>query len=181
MALIIEDGTGKADATSYVTVAEARAYALARGVTLPADDAALEALLMQAMDYLEAQRKLYQGERTWPVGTLAHPAAQALQWPRTGVLVDCRYELASDAIPAELKRAQMQAAMEAFAGISLMPSTDGRFVKREKVDVIETEYMTGQDMGAGSVMGSPSFPAVDALLQSLYDCGGGFFLKTVRV
>lgn len=181
MALEIEDGTGKADSNSYVSVAEARAYATARGITLPADDLAVESLLIQSMDYLEAQRRLYQGEKTWPVGTVAHPAAQALQWPRTGVLVDCRYELADDVIPGELKRAQMQAALEVFAGIPLMPSSNGRVVKREKVDVIETEYMTGTEIGASGALGTPSFPAVDALLESLYGCGGGFFLKTVRV
>lgn len=181
MALTIEDGTGKADSTSYVTVAEARAYAAARGVVLPSDDAELEALLVKAMDYLEAQRKLYAGERTWAVATTAHPAVQALQWPRCGALLDCRHAIAHDSIPVELKRAQMQAAMEVFAGRDLMPSSDGRIVKREKVDVIETEYMTGQDIGGGTAVGAVTFPAVDALLEPLYGCGGGFFLKTVRV
>lgn len=181
MALVIEDGTGKADATSYVTVAEARAYATARGVTLPADDSAVEAQLTQAMDYLEAQRGRYQGYKTWPVGTTAHPDAQGLQWPREGVIIDCHYQLPNNVIPGELKKAQMQAVLEIQAGLSLMPSGDGRVVKREKVDVIETEYMTGNDLGAGGSMG-PTFPALDALLEPLFEpCGGGFFLKTVRV
>lgn len=182
MALTIEDGTGKADSNSYVSVAEAQAYATARGISLPSDEAEVEALLVKAMDYLEAQRKLYSGERTWAVATTAHPDVQALQWPRTGAMLDCRTTIASDAIPAELKRAQMQASMEVFAGHELLPSSDGRIVKREKVDVIETEYMTGQDMGVASgVVGVVSFPAVDVLLEPLYGCGGGFFLKTVRV
>ena len=54
MALEIEDGTGKPNSNSYVTVAQARSYALARGVELPAAEAAVESLLVQAMDYLEA-------------------------------------------------------------------------------------------------------------------------------
>ena len=182
MALTIEDGTGKADSNSYVTVAEAQAYAAARGVALPSDEAEVEALLVKAMDYLEAQRKLYTGERTWAAATGAHPAVQALQWPRTGALLDCKYAIAEDSIPAELKRAQMQAAMEVFAGRDLLPSSDGRIVKKEKVDVLETEYMTAQDMGGASGgVGVVAFPAVDALLEPLYGCGGGFFLKTVRV
>jgi len=181
MALEIEDGTGKSNSNSYVTVAQAREYAQARGVVLPAEEPAVEALLIQAMDYLEAQRSRYQGRKTWPVGTVAHPAAQALQWPRTGVIIDCDYALPDNVIPTELKNAQMQLGMEVFSGLVLMPSSDGRVVKREKVDVIETEYMTGQDLGAGGSMG-PSFPAVDALLEPLFNaCGGGFFLKTVRV
>lgn len=174
MALVIEDGTGKDNATSYVTVAEARQYAQARGVTLPAAEEAVEAMLVQAMDYLEAQRWRYQGSKTYP-------GVQALQWPRSGVILDCHYRLASNVIPVELKKAQMQAALEVAAGLVLMPSSDGRIVKREKVDVIETEFMTGQDIGASGTMG-PSFPALDALLEPLFEpCGGGFFLKTVRV
>lgn len=175
MALIIEDGTGKPDATSYATVAEQRVYATARGVELPAEDEKVEVLLTQAMDYLEAQRARYQGTKT-------HPGVQALQWPRTGVIIDCYYQLPDNVIPVELKNAQMQLGIEVFSGLSLLPSSDGRVVKREKVDVIETEYMTGQDLGASGSLG-PSFPAVDALLEPLFSAcgGGGFFLKTVRV
>lgn len=175
MALIIEDGTGKPDASSYVTAQQARAYALSRGTELSDDDTQVEQLLVRAMDYLEAQRTKYQGVKTYP-------GLQALQWPRSGVILDCSYQLPDNIIPVELKNAQMQLALESFNGLVLLPSSDGRVVKREKVDVIETEYMTGQDLGSGAVMG-PSFPAVDALLDPLFSAcgGGGFFLKTVRV
>lgn len=184
MALEIEDGTGKANATSYVTVAEAKTYAASRGVVLSNDDAVVEAQLIQAMDYVESFRAKYQGRKTWPRPGMdvSHPHAQALQWPRTGVVIDCDYNLPDNVIPQELKQAQMQAAIEVHNGLVLMPSSDGRVVKREKVDVIETEYMTGQDLGASGSLG-PSFPAVDALLEPLFSAcgGGGFFLKTVRV
>lgn len=174
MALILEDGTGITDATSYVSVTAARDYAAARGVELSDDDAEVEALLIKAMDYLEAQRALYQGRKTYP-------GVQALQWPRTGVVLDCHYELPDNVIPQELKNAQSQLCIELFNGIELLPSSDGRYVKREKVDVIETEFMTPGDLGAG-VSQSPSSTAVDALLQPLFNaCGGGYSLRTVRV
>lgn len=166
MALIIEDGTGKEDATSYVTAAEARTYASARGVTLDADDAVVEPLLVQAMDYLEAQS--YKGYRTFP-------DVQALSWPRTCVVID-RVRLpvsGPGSIPRQLKAAQMQLAIEASAGVDLMPTTDGRVVKREKVDVIETEFMTNTDLGVVGLPG-PSFAKVDALLASLLATGAGF-------
>lgn len=170
MALVIEDGTGKADSNSYVEVSEAQAYATARGITLPAD----ESLLIKAMDYLEAQRARYQGAKT-------NPGVQALQWPRTGVILDCSYALPDNVIPVELKNAQMQLALEVFAGNTLLPSSDGRVVKREKVDVIEREFMTGSDLGTGGLP-SPSFPAVEALLAPLFAaCGGGFGLRSVRI
>lgn len=174
MALIVEDGTGLANSNSYVDEAQARAYAEARGIELPADDAELGAMLISAMDYLEAQRARYQGTKTYP-------GVQALQWPRTGVILDCSYVLPDNVIPVELKSAQMQLALEVFAGNTLMPSSDGRVVKREKVDVIEREFMTGQDLGTGGLP-SPSFPIVDGLLAPLFAaCGGGFGLRTVRV
>ncbi len=79
MALEVEDGTGKADANSYVSVAEYRAYAQARGVSLPVDDAQVEAQLTQAMDYVESFRAKYQGRKTWPRPGMdvSHPPAQA--------------------------------------------------------------------------------------------------------
>lgn len=176
MALIIEDGTGKDDATSYVTADQARAYASARGATLPAapggtDPDPVEALLVQAMDYLEALA--YKGERTFP-------DVQALSWPRKCVVID-GYKLPSEgagSIPRQLKSAQMQLAIEASTGVDLMPTTDGRVVKREKVDVIETEYMTNTDLGVSGLPG-PSFAKVDALLAGLLATGGMF--QTVRV
>ena len=45
MALTIEDGSGVAGANSYIDVAAARTYAAARGLTLPAADGDVEALL----------------------------------------------------------------------------------------------------------------------------------------
>lgn len=177
MALVIEDGTGKADATSYVTIVEAEAYATARGVTL----VGTEAKLVQAMDYLEAQRARYQGEKTWPVAVVDPPhAAQALQWPRTGVVIDCSVEWPDNAIPVELKRAQMQYAIELQNGFNPMAGTDGRVVKKTKVDVLEKEFFSATDLG---LSGGPvvSVPAVDALLAPLFNACGAGGLKTVRV
>lgn len=174
MALIIEDGTIVANANSYVTLADARAYALARGVVLDADDAVVESQLVKAIDYLALYRAQWQG---LPVS----PGVQTMAWPRTGVVID---ELAfpEDDIPVELKEAQMQLAMEVHAGRVLMPSSDGRVVKREKLDVIEREFMTGSD-NSKTGLPSPRFPQVDALLAPLLKLPGigGFGLQTVRV
>ena len=48
MALIIEDGTGKADAESYATAADFADYGTLYGVTVPDTEAEQEALLRQA-------------------------------------------------------------------------------------------------------------------------------------
>lgn len=168
MALTIEDGTIVANAVSYVTAAEARAYALARGVTLSAVDAEVEQLLIRAMDYLEAKRAQYQGAKVDPL--------QSLQWPRTDVIIDCN-EFPFDEIPNELKKAQCQLALEAHNGIDLMPTRSGGFVKLEKVGPIETQF--SEKVGAGV---SPDMTAVDALLSPLFAaCGQRLSLRTVRV
>lgn len=176
MALEIEDGTGKANANSYVTIGEAEAYATARGVTL----VGTEAKLVQAMDYLEAQRARYQGAKTWPVGTVDHPDAQALQWPRTGVVIDCDVEWPDNAIPKELKAAQMQYAVELQNGFNPFAGTDGRVKKKTKVDVLETEYFSATELGISGVPVA-SLPAVDALLAPLFSACGTGGLHTVRV
>lgn len=182
MALIIEDGTGKADAQAYVDEAGARDYAALRGITLPADDNVVAALLLDATDYLEAFRSEYQGWKTWPNATTdpVH-VAQGLQWPRTGVYIDGNeVEFPGDAIPVELVKAQCQLVIEGFNGVKYNASTDGRVVKRKKVDVLETEYMTGAEMGTGAPP-AVSMPKVDALLAPLLDGSGGFGVTTVRV
>ncbi len=66
---------------------------------------------------------------------------QSLQWPRVYVMID-GYYINSDVIPNELKKAQMQAACDIDIGNDpLNTTTQG--VKRERVDVIEVEYMDG--------------------------------------
>lgn len=182
MALEIEDGTGKENSTSYVDVAAARTYATARGTALPADDSAVEAMLLRAADYLEGLRARYQGSKTWPAPVEDPPhVRQAMQWPRTGVVIDCDYELPDNVIPVELKNAQMQYCIELQKGFDAMASSDGRVVKKTKVDVIEKEFFSATDLG---LSGTPtvSIPAVDALLAPLFQaCGSGGLVRTVRV
>lgn len=191
MALTKEDGTGVQNATTYSLAAEARAYAQARGATLPADDTSVESLIIKAMDYLEGFRSRYQASKTYtgvagfhacdnfqlppPADVDTHPA-QALQWPRYGVTID-NVPISGNAIPVELTSALCQCVVELSAGNDLNPTTSGQVVKREKVDVLETEYMTAQDMGFAADF-TPSFPKVDALLAPLFYANGS--LKTVR-
>lgn len=130
MALEIENGTGKTNSVSYVSAVDLTAYALARAVTITAaDDTAKEALLVTAMDYLES--KDFKGYK--------YTDAQALQWPRGDVIVD-GYSIDADEIPLLLKEAQMEIALSVDQGTNPLTSI-GRETKREKVDVIEVEYM----------------------------------------
>lgn len=139
MALVPEDGTGSNPAAdTYATVAELRAYAEKRGATVPAagteGDAACEVLLTKAMDYLQTQSERYKG----CIVLLGQPLA----WPRVDVYVDGHY-LPSNTIPSDIKKAQMQLAIDAQT-IELLPTVNAAGQKgpvvRQKVDVLEVEY-----------------------------------------
>lgn len=84
MALIVEDGSGKPDAESYISVAEADAYHLKFGNTAWAGmtEPNKEIQLRRGTAYIEQMYSgKWQGQRTWP-------AVQALSWPRRYVVID---------------------------------------------------------------------------------------------
>lgn len=159
MALVIENGSLVPGANSFVSVAEVRAFAEARASILSADDSAIEAACIRSVDYLETLRGEFKGEKV--------SGTQALQWPRLGVLID-NFEISSEEIPAVLKSAQCQLAIESANGLDLMPSGDGREVIREKVDVLETEYAPGS--GANP---QPALSKAKALIAPLLRNGSG--------
>lgn len=182
--LILEDGTGKADANSYVSAEDARAYAALRGLTLPAVGSAVdpvESALVLASDYLESLR--------W-IGVKA-TMTQALKWPRVftspvdGYAYACDFQLGDSIdpsyliVPAKLKVAQSQLVVEQLVNsIVLQPSTVGgtQFITREKVDVIETSYSERY-----GTLSTPTMPKVDALINYYVVLGSGIGnLRVVR-
>lgn len=153
MSLIVEDGTGLSTAEAYISVADAGTYLGNRGDTswAAATTAAKEAALRAATDYMiQTFRPLWQGYRM--------TQAQALDWPRAGVVVD-GFEVATDVVPTEVARACAEYALRVLAGDELLPDrASGGQVVRERVDVIETEYLPGSSP-------APSFPAVDRMIS----------------
>lgn len=132
MALVIEDGTGKADAQSYADADTLTAYATARGQTLTAaDDAAKEALLIQAMDYIEAQD--YKGYK--------YTDEQALQWPRGDVNL-YGYDVSHDHIPQLLTDALCEVAIGVDGGTNPL-ANEGRQTESETVGPISVTYASG--------------------------------------
>lgn len=126
--IVVEDGTGKTNSNSYVSESDFGTYATDRGVTISGTAAVL---LIQAMDWIESQ----------PFQGVKNTDAQALQWPRYGVYIDS-YAVGSDEIPQLLIDALCEAAIAIDGGNNPLANVD-RSVKREKVDVIEVEYMDG--------------------------------------
>lgn len=166
MALVVEDGTGLTNSTSYASLADIRAFATARGVTLSTDDTVLEPLVIKAMDYIEAFRDRFKGDKA--------NATQALQFPRSDVYID-GVAVEADAIPVDLTNALAQLVMVAV-DTDLAPTGDGQVVVKEKIGPIETQYDTG-----GSDAPQPVIPSVSRWLEPLLGdvAGGGLILSRV--
>jgi hypothetical protein len=132
VSLTVEDGSLPDAANSYVSVSDTRLFAAARGITLPGTDAAVEVLLTKALDYIEALRAEFQGNKL--------STTQSLQWPRVGCAVD-GFPVAQNEIPAVLPKAQAQLACDVYALGTLMPTGDGRVVIEERVEgAVDTKY-----------------------------------------
>lgn len=167
MPLIIEDGSIVANANSYATIAEARDYATARGLELPALDDDLSALLIVGTDYTETKRDLYEGTKI--------DGNQSLQFPRNGVYID-GISIPGTVIPQVLKSAQIQLAVSKYAGISILPTSSEPFIKKEEVDGILTEYSEKVQTSE-----QPTLTEVDSLLSTLYKASAGMVITTVRI
>ena len=133
MALIVETGSGVANANTYVTDLEYTDYATSRGLTIGSDAPTREQELIAATDFLESFRSDYKGVKT--------ASSNALQFPRNGVFIDNSL-VSSNVIPIELKRAQMEAGAVEFAA-QLTTNDPDQNVQSEKVDVIEISYFNG--------------------------------------
>ena len=148
--IIIEDGTVVPGANSYVTEAELTTYAADRGVTLTA---ATDVLLIKAMDYIESLSF---------IGT-KYSKGQALQWPRSNVYIDGFYFVPT-IIPPALQTGQIATALAIDSDNGPL-ATVGRSTKREKVDVIEVEYMS-------SAAAQPIVKTINAAMRKILVSGG---------
>jgi hypothetical protein len=117
MTLVVEDGTGRADAESYASVEYADAYHIARGREeswFELDDEMKEQALRLAADFITQEyRLLWAGTRK--------TSTQALDWPRYDVPVRdapggswYSYHPAN-VVPEEVRRANAELAFRAVA------------------------------------------------------------------
>lgn len=161
MALVVEDGTGKVDAESYVSVATFKFWASSRGYLLPSTDAEVEALLRKACDFIE--RKQFIGE--------VLVLTQALAFPRN--VLDEYGDYESTGIPRKLVAAQEMLAMECMNG-PLTGAARANKYTATKIDQIYLKYANSSE-GSGDIY----FPAIDDLLAE-WSAGGRTKLVTVR-
>ena len=168
MTIIVEDGTAKVDAETYISVVDADTYHANRGNTVwtALSTAVKEQLLRKAADYIEqAYRSRWKGIRT--------TSTQALDWPRQNVSIEdvaLRSVLPSNMVPSQVMRACAELAYRANAG-ELAPDIEPR-VTSEQVGPISVSYDT--DLTA-----YVTYRAVDNMLRMLLS-GGSTMTKLVR-
>lgn len=164
MALVVEDGTAKSDAESYLSVTDADTYWTEHGspATWTGADAVKEAALRYATQWIDDQ---------WHWRGEVVSNTQALRWPRAGVADDEGRTIDSDTIPERLKQAVAQAAGAHLAGSGLA-TIQKHGIDRVKVDVVEVDFSGGSGQ-------QEHYPLISLLLRGLYSYGGGA-VRTVR-
>lgn len=184
--LIVEDGTGVANANAYTTQAFVTQYAFSRGQLINPQISHM----VLATDYLESLAGEYKGRPT--------SYTQPLQWPRTVVpynvfadpnsmFYNLRFSTPlftyvdpnANLIPTELKTATAELVMAQLVdGIELRRNTviDGGRVTMESMDGIVTQYSQNSSMPYAVLL-----PRVKSILAPLLTTGAAFGLKTIRV
>ena len=144
MALEVEDGTGKTNANSYISVVDAEAIITARDPDSPwlaLANNEKEAALLEGALYLS-------NWLIFPWRGTQKTYEQSMDWPRTGATMRYGPAIPDDSIPSDISLAN--ALMGPVVNeINVNPPIDlsSSNIKKEKVDVIEIEYMTVEDRG----------------------------------
>jgi hypothetical protein len=144
VAFLVEDGTGLAGATSYISVANFKLYCADIGTVLTSyTDAQIEQALVRTTKAIDAKGiNRFVGAK----GT----AAQALAWPRTDATDVYGFDLADDAIPVYVTRAACEGGIAELASVgSLQASLDrGGMVQEERVEgAVTVRYFNGAPSG----------------------------------
>lgn len=169
MAIVVEDGTGLADAETYVSVADCKAYLDARGKTEWGllDLAVQEASLRNAADYLDAvYGPRLQGYRL--------KVTQALLWPRTDVKFDNVWWDPAP-LPMPLTRACCETAALAASGVDLFEPLDRGGQVTEKLEIVGP--ITERTKWASSAPSGIVYPAIKRYMDLL--CGSGTLIGSV--
>ncbi len=162
--LVVEDGTGLANANSYASLDFANEYHRLRDnvVWTNATDHNKVGALIRATDYVD---------RRWRfVGSL-FKATQALAWPRLDAF-DAEGNDQSETVPKGIQEAAAEYALRALTSASVLNNTDpllpdgGReelvvVGKRERVGPIEEETRFSEGLARRTIK---SYPSADRIL-----------------
>lgn len=143
---------GAATANSYADVTYFDSYAGVRMPALsePGSQAAKENVLIAAAMVLDA---CFQ----WT--GLATDGVQVMTWPRTGMLTRNNYPIGTSTIPAELKNAQCELALQMFAGDRMSDNAAAAAgVSAVKAGSVEVQFQS---------VDSSSYESVDMIIRRL--------------
>ena len=167
MAFIVEDGTGLANATSYVSVADADTHFTDRGNTVwtGATVTVKEVALVKATDYVEKRfGPKFRGFR--------ESKQQSLEWPRLNAFDNDDFLYSDvDRIPRNLKRGIIEYALLALELGTLLPvPARGFTILDPATGLISSEgsgQVTGKKEKVGLIEESTTFAnTVNSLSQS---------------
>lgn len=160
MALIVEDGTGLPNADSYVSLADADAYLALYGHAEWSAATDADAQVRKEVALRRATRFVDNLCQSGWIGR-RFTSTQALDWPREGIVDELGHNWPVTKLPDALRHAVCELASRYFAGNA--PDADlprGGQVKRQKTDVLETEYF-------GNASSTTLLPVVVQLLSGL--------------
>jgi hypothetical protein len=163
MALIVEDGTGKVDAESYVTVAGADTYHSSLGAPAAwtaSTETQKEQALRKATSFIDEHfGSSFKGRRT--------NESQRLRWPRIGASDSDGYLISSSAIPRRLSDATAELAAKAREDGDLFADADtsGELVAEE----IKVGPISISEEYSGSKGSQKLYKRAEALLGDLIE------------
>lgn len=174
MALTVEDGTGKSDADSYISLADADAYNQANGN----DEKFRELTSDQREEKLRLATKALDLEYDGKWKGTRRKATQVLEWPRCGVSDPDGHDVSESTIPQRIKDATVELAIGLANGSELHAvKTDRSLIKKERSKLGDLEEEVEYGGGGKSNADSPSFPKVKRIVRR-YLVGGGMGYAT---
>jgi len=159
--LTVEDGSVVTGANTYVSLADATLFCSNLGLTAWAAEATEDqkAAILRGMAFIESQS--YVGVK--------EDQDNPLKWPRSGAYDEDGYAIDTDSIPTNIVDGLCRAAYEELIDSgSLLPNAEGG-IKREKIDVIDTEFFQNPGGSATTV-----FQSVLAYLKPFLSGSGSF-------
>lgn len=171
--MIVEDGSGVANADSYVSLDDAISYCTLRGLTFAASPSALgEAALIRGSTAIDARYTAsYPGYRK-------AGRDQGLQWPRAAAYDVGGWLVRDDQIPIEIQYATIEAAVREFADPnSMMPDLErGGQIESIRAGSVGITY-------SATASARTTFSLIDGLLINILSgigSGNGLFGALVR-
>ena len=161
MAFLVEDGTGLAAATAYVSVSYADAYHALSGAAWTGEESAKQQAIVKATRFID--RRFFGRFRG-----VQRSGSQALAFPRVGI-----YDEAGrlrDEMPRQIKEACAEYALRALSGEILPdPEHDAAGVVRSRTEQVGP---ISESVEYERTRAAPSYPEADALLRPLLHSGG---------